>query len=175
MSDDSTTASGAHLIATQNQPDSSANHNSDDEPMVHTTPRDYATWARLERERLIAEGTDPKNVMLQSEVFTRQQGETPEEMAQRISSTMEDARGRGVVILNDMCVADVKPDTFQVGGRRFDLGPKSGVTRGEYRDFGEWFNRAAGKSNKLLEQVPEKFRKFEKPVEDSDPSRFSRR
>ena len=43
-------------------------HDSDDEPMVYIIPKDYATLARQERDRLIAEGADPESIILQSEV-----------------------------------------------------------------------------------------------------------
>jgi hypothetical protein len=176
MSEIKAVASGAQSTTTEDHHTTEDFHDSDDEPMVHSTPRDYKTWARQERERMIAEGTDPKDVMMQSEVFRHQPGETPEEMTKRIKATFKEVRSRGVMVLNDMCVADVKPDTFQIGGRRFVLGPKSGVTKGEYRQFGEWFARMAEQGDELREEVPEKFLKFEQPIDDTDDQdRFPRR
>jgi hypothetical protein len=89
---------------------------------------------------------------------------------------MNAAIARGVEILNDMCTGSVKPDSFHVRGRRFDLGPKSGVTRGEFGEFGEWFAKEAGgeKDGEVL-VVPERWRKFERPVEEDDLDRFPRR
>ncbi|KAK6812640.1 hypothetical protein RU639_011564 [Aspergillus parasiticus] len=75
-------------------------HDSDDEPMVYETPRDYATSARQKRDRLIAEGF-------------------------------------------------------------FDLGPGSGATKREFREFSEWFSEVmeAGQAY----EVPDKWLKFETP------------
>lgn len=67
----------------------------------------------------------------------------------------------GVTVLNDQTVADVVPDTFSVRGRVFDLGPGRGVTKGEYRDFGVWFNEVASGDGEVVD-VPERWMRFER-------------
>jgi hypothetical protein len=52
----------------QGHGDDGVPHDSDNEPMVYETPRDYATYARQERDRLIAEGADPDSVIFSSEL-----------------------------------------------------------------------------------------------------------
>ncbi|KAE8315419.1 hypothetical protein BDV41DRAFT_574793 [Aspergillus transmontanensis] len=111
-------------------PHDSDDEPTDDEPMVYETPRDYATSARQERDRLIAEGADPDSVILQSEVrnhVPRQEGES----------------------------------SADYDGRFFDLGPGSGATKREFREFSEWFSEVmeAGQTY----DVPEKWLKFETP------------
>jgi hypothetical protein len=174
MSDNAAIADGAQSSLIESRPDPEGDHTLDNELLVHKTPRDYAGSARRKRERLIAEGTDPNNVLLQSELFTRKAGETVEDFTRRLSAEMKAARDRGAIILNDMSVADVKPDFFQVRGKAFDLGRNSGVTRGEYREFGEWFVRVMDEKEDRVLEVPERWRKFEKPVEEDDFDRFPR-
>ncbi|KAB8274588.1 hypothetical protein BDV30DRAFT_208821 [Aspergillus minisclerotigenes] len=103
--------SGAiHSESAQGRGDDEVAHDSDDEPMVYVTPRDYATSARQERDRLIAEGADPDSVILQSEVrnhVPRREGESPADFAKRYCETMKAMMSRGVSILNDMCTADM--------------------------------------------------------------------
>lgn len=145
-------------------------HDSDDEPMVYETPRDYATWARQERDRLIAEGTSPDMVILQSEVrnyVPRKEDESAVDFTKRYVETMNSMIARGVMILNDQCKGDVVPSTFGTAdGRWFDLGPGSGATKGEFREFGKWFDGMESEEVGQGEayEVPEKFRKFEKPA-----------
>nr|POE99362.1 hypothetical protein CFP56_52755 [Quercus suber] len=138
---------------------------SDDEPMVYETPRDYATWARQERERLIAEGAAPDSVILMSEVpnhVPRQEGESPEDFTKRYVATMNAMIRRGVSILNDRCTADVVPNQFtSSNGMVFELGPKSGATKGDYREFKQWFS---GLSDGVeTHEVPERWLRFLKP------------
>src|ERR1700749_4483360 len=52
----------------QDNRDDESPHDSDDEPMVYVTPKDYATSARQNRNRLIAEGADPNSVIFESEI-----------------------------------------------------------------------------------------------------------
>ncbi|KAE8337292.1 hypothetical protein BDV24DRAFT_140236 [Aspergillus arachidicola] len=138
-------------------------HDSDDEPMVYETPRDYATSARQERDRLIAEGADPDSVILQSEVrnhVPRREGESSVDYGKRYCETMNAMICRGVSILNDMCTADVVPSGFETeDGRFFDLGPGSGATNGEFREFSRWFSEVMEAGQ--MYEVPEKWRKFE--------------
>jgi hypothetical protein len=142
----------------------------DDEPMVYETPQDYATSAREERDRLIAGGAAPDSVILQSEfqrLVPRHDGEPPEDFTQRYVKTMMDMIGRGVIILNDDAVADVAPDSFvSPDGRTFDLGPQSGATKGEYREFTEWFAQLSDAGG----EVPVKWLKFESTAGRSDPA-----
>lgn len=147
-------------------------HDSDDEPMVYRTPRDYATWARERRDRLIAEGAAPDTVILQSEVpshVPRRRNESPADYAKRYAETTNAMIRRGVSILNDQCVADVVPSGFRTrDGRYFDLGPRSGATKGDFREFNKWFSEAsnASKAGQSLE-TPERWLKFEKPAKEN--------
>lgn len=135
----------------------------DDELLVHETPRDYATAARQERDRLIAEGEDPDTVVLSSELYNRvlrREDESSEDFVKRYAEELNAMIGRSVKILNDQCVADVVPDGFgAAGGRYFDLGPESGVTKREYREFNQWFSEWSEAGQ--LDDVPEKWAKFE--------------
>ena len=138
---------------------------SDDEPMVYETPQDYATSARQERDRLIAEGTDPDSIILQSEVknyVPRQDGDSSIDFVKGYVETMNAMIGRGICILNDQCTADMVPTEFgPIDGRFFDLGPGSGATKREYREFSEWFSEASETGR--IHEVPEEWLKFEKP------------
>ncbi|KNG86740.1 hypothetical protein ANOM_005893 [Aspergillus nomiae NRRL 13137] len=137
---------------------------SDDEPMVYETPQDYATSARQERDRLIAEGADPDSVVLQSEVknyVPRQDGDSSTDFVKRYVEIMNAMIGRGICILNDQCTADMVPTGFgPIDGRFFDLGPGSGATKREYREFSEWFSEAS--ETVRIYEVPEMWLKFEK-------------
>ncbi|KAJ5273430.1 hypothetical protein N7478_008555 [Penicillium angulare] len=150
----------------QGHEDAETPHESDDEPMVYETPKDYAIFARRERERRIAEGADPNSVIFQSEIrnhVPRQEGEPPAEFVKRYSQTMNSMIQRGVVILNDQCTADVVASGFDTAdGRYFDLGPGSGATKGDFRKFSEWFDESEGGE---LNEVPERWLKFEKPAQ----------
>ncbi|OAG07644.1 uncharacterized protein CC84DRAFT_1163767 [Paraphaeosphaeria sporulosa] len=151
---------------TQGPQNSSAPHDSDSDPMVYITPRDYASSARQSRSQHIAEGADPASIILQSELSTRiprHENESPADYVKRYSETMNAMIRSGVKILNDECIADQVPDTFSAGGKVFDLGPGSGATKGEYREFGEWFEEACGRGGELGE-VPARWRRFEKPA-----------
>ncbi|KAJ4165707.1 hypothetical protein LMH87_007328 [Akanthomyces muscarius] len=155
---------------TQKYEDHDTPHDSDDELMVYETPRDYGSWARQERDRRLASGTDPDMVILQSEVrdhVPRQGGESGAEYAKRYCNTMNSMIGRGVVILNDQCTADVVASSFRTGdGRRFDLGPGSGATKGEFRKFGRWFSKSTKAGT--IREVPEQWKKFEKQEPSPD-------
>ena len=161
--------SHAEEQSAQDDENNDAPRDSDDELMIYETPRDYASWARQERERLIANGTDPDMVMLQSEVgnhIPRGEGETAAEFVHRYSKAMNAMIARGVIILNDQCTADVVASSFFAGdGRLFDLGPGSGATKGEFREFNQWFseNSEAG----TVPEVPEKWKKFQKLDQDN--------
>ncbi|KAL1848582.1 hypothetical protein Plec18170_007889 [Paecilomyces lecythidis] len=156
-----------HSKPGQGHGDDGVPHDSDDEPMVYETPQDYATSARQERDRLISEGADPDSVILQSELrdhIQRQEGDSSADFAKRYAKTMKDMIDRGVSILNDQCTADVVASKFGLAdGRVFDLGPGSGATKGEFREFSQWFSEVS-KSGQIHE-VPEKWLKFEKPAE----------
>jgi hypothetical protein len=132
--------------------------------MVYETPRDYATSARQSRERLISDGVDPNDVILESEVrnhIPRKENESPAEFAKRYSEEMNAMIRRGVYILNDQCTADVVASVFcAADGRVFDLGPGSGATRGEFRKFNKWFLESL--ENGQLREVPEQWAKFER-------------
>nr|POF17503.1 short-chain dehydrogenase/reductase tropg [Quercus suber] len=118
-------------------------HDSDDEPMVYRTPRDYATLARGQRDRLIAEGADPDPIILLSEIRNHvpaREGEPSADFAKRYVETMKAMMSLGVSVLNDQFTADVVASGFATpDGRHFDLGPGSGATKGEFREFREWF------------------------------------
>jgi hypothetical protein len=139
-------------------------HDSDDDPMVYETPRDYASWARQHRQELLASGTKPEDVILESEVRDHvplREGESDIEYTQRYVETMNGMIQRGVMILNDQCTADVVAHGFGFkDGRRFDLGPGSGVTKGMFRDFGQWFDERVDVGGEAG-VVPERFRRFE--------------
>lgn len=142
-------------------------HDSDDEPMVYKTSHDYATSARQERECFIAKGANPDSVIFTSELHNhipRLEGESPADSSRRYNETINAMRGRGVVILDDQCTADVRASGFGTAdGTFFDLGPGSGVTKGEFRQFSQWFSKIA-KAEQTYE-VPEKWLRFEKPDE----------
>ena len=128
--------------------------------MVYRTPKDYRTSALRQREVLQAEG---KVVILQSELpshIPRQPDEPGADYAKRFTETMNGMIRRGVMILNDQTTADVSPDVFGIGGHEFDVGPKSGITKKEYREFSDWMGSDEAEE-KGYEGVPERFRRFE--------------
>ena len=98
--------------------------------------------SRQERDRLIAEGANPASVILQSELHNhiiRREGKSVGDYMKRYSDDMNAMIRRGVSILNDLLTADMVPSGFRTeDGRFFDLGPESGATKGEYREFGQW-------------------------------------
>ncbi|KAJ5771981.1 hypothetical protein N7520_002510 [Penicillium odoratum] len=134
--------------------------------MVYTIPKDYATLARQERDSLLAEGVDPDSIILMSELHNqvpREENDSVNEYTKRYANTLMDLTRRGCRILNDRITAEALPDTFHtVSGKVFDLGPDSGATKGEYREFNRWLLGVQG-----VEQieVPEKWLRFEKPAE----------
>ncbi|KAF2441669.1 hypothetical protein P171DRAFT_434320 [Karstenula rhodostoma CBS 690.94] len=134
--------------------------------MVYKTPRDYATWAREKRSQRMASGADPASIILQSELRTRiprEKNESPADYVKRYAETMNAMIRDGVTILNDQTTADVVPDGFGTAdGRYFNLGPGSGATKGEYREFGEWFRQFCDGGE--VGEVPERWKKFEKPA-----------
>lgn len=147
--------------------DEIVSHDSDDEPMVYETPRDYAGEARRERERLLARGASPDSCVLLSELKSyvpREENETPADFAKRYSEKMTEMIRSGVLILNDLCVADRVPDQFRTqDGRVFDLGPVSGATKREYREFGEWYDKVS--LEERIGEVPQRWLRFEKASE----------
>jgi len=139
---------------------------SDNEPMVYVTPVDYANEARQERDRLVAEGVDPDSIILMSEVENhvpqREDRQSSVDLAASWVETLRAMTGQGITILNDQSTADVVPGGYVTpDGRYFDLGPGSGATKGEYREFVQWWERASAASEP--EDVPLKWLKFEKP------------
>lgn len=155
---------------------SNPTHDPDSDPMVYTTPKDYATSARASRARLLASGTDPASIILSSELrahIPRREGESGEDYVKRYSEAVNKMIDDGVMILNDEAVADQVPDVFMVGGRVFDLGPGKGVTKGEYREFREWI-KGVMEGEGEVEEVPERWRRFEKVGEVEDGGRFKR-
>lgn len=153
----------------QTHGDDGTRHDSDDEPMVYRISKDYATIARQERHSLLAEGAGPDSVILQSELHNyvpRRENDSVDQYTKRYADTMMDMTRRGVRILNDMLTGDTMPDTFgTASGKVFDLGPESGSTKGEYREFRRWL---LGVQEAGQIDVPEKWLKFEKPGEGKD-------
>ena len=147
-----------HSEAAQDLRDDGVPHDSDDEPMVYEIPVDCAALSRQERDRLIAEGANPASVILQSELHNhiiRREGKSVGDYMKRYSDDMNAMIRRGVSILNDLLTADMVPSGFRTeDGRFFDLGPESGATKGEYREFGQWLLEVsvAGQTYELLEK-----------------------
>lgn len=171
---------GTRLQSTQDQvehnDDDVSAHDFDDEPMVYITPRDYASFARERRAQLLSEGVDPKSIVFMSEIQnylpSRAEDESPADYTKRYVDMMNSMIHRGVQILNDECTANVKPSGFGLAdGRQFDLGPKSGATKREYRDFGEWWDCVTHTDNDGDDEeeetkqrqvdIPKRFQKFE--------------
>ncbi|KAJ5142607.1 uncharacterized protein N7515_001394 [Penicillium bovifimosum] len=153
----------------QTYSDDGARHESDDEPMVYRISKDYATMARRERDSLLAEGADPDSVILQSELHNyvpRRENDSVDEYTKRYADTMMEMTRRGVRILNDKLTGDHMPSIFgTASGKVLDLGPESGSTKGEYREFTQWLWGVQGAEQI---EVPEKWLKFEKPAEGKD-------
>jgi len=124
-------------------------HDDDDEPMIYEIPVDFAAYARDERERLVADGASPDSIVFEYEVsnyVAHLEGESPEDYAARYVHTYHDMMNRGVVIEFPkwQTVSTVWARHWLPGdGRHYlDLGPESGVTRGEYREFWKWYDEA---------------------------------
>lgn len=132
--------------------------------MVHFTPIDFAAVAREERDRLIAQGTDPDSIIFMSEFsrrFPQQESESNQNFSHRRSTTMKAMVADNVTILNDQGNGNRVPDRFpSKDGRYFDLGPESGVTKGEYREFTEWFYKVWRAEEGQVYEVPERWLKF---------------
>jgi hypothetical protein len=137
--------------------------------MVHFTPIDFAATARAERDRLVAQGTDPGSIIFMSEFsqrFPQQEGESNRDFSHRRSTTMQAMVADDVVILNDQGTGNRVPDVFpSKDGRTFDLGPNSGVTKGEYREFTKWFYQVWRAEAGPEYEVPERWLKFVRPRE----------
>lgn len=149
---------------------SEGHRDSDDEPMVHETRKDYGPSARAWRDKLIADGADPDSIIFASTLrnqIPRREGESSADFEKRFVKTMFDMKKRGITVLNDQWTTEIVASTFgMAGGRRFDLGPGSGVTKREFREFSEWWAEAA-KAGQKVHEVPEKWLKFEKQAEGS--------
>ncbi|KUL88334.1 hypothetical protein ZTR_05025 [Talaromyces verruculosus] len=141
---------------------------SDDEPMVHETREDYGPSARAWRDQLIADGADPESIIFQSTLrnqMPRLEGESSADFEKRCVKTMFDMKKRGITVLNDQWTTVIVASTFvMAGGRRFDLGPGSGVTKREFREFREWCAEVA-KAGEKVPEVPERWLKYEKQAE----------
>ncbi|KAJ5733811.1 hypothetical protein N7493_002597 [Penicillium malachiteum] len=141
-------------------------HDSDDEPMPYSIPVDYATLSRQERQKLIDEGADPDSVILLSEFhkyLPRGENESVDEYTKRYADAMMDLPRRGVQILNDTTTAEVIGCIHgTVSGKFFDISPRTGATKGEYREFMRWLLGGVQEAEEL--EVPEKWLKFQ--VED---------
>lgn len=134
--------------------------------MIHTYPVDYRTNALRERVRLESEG---KEVIFQSELSShipRQPDESDGDYAKRFSDTMNGMIQRGVHILGDKITHNTAPNLFSIYGREFDVGPESGITKGEYRDFSQWMGSKQAEEEGY-EGMPEIYRKFEVAKETS--------
>lgn len=136
---------------------------SDDEPMVYEKHCDYKTSAQQSRDHLIAEGLDPDSIIFQSDLrnrIPRREGESRAEFAKRYIETVNAMIRGGITILNDQCTTQVAASRFRTAdGRVFDLGPESGVTKSEFREFSQWFSEISKAGQ--VHQVPEKWLKFE--------------
>lgn len=140
--------------------------NNDNAPMIHTYPVDSRTSALRNRVRLETEG---KEVILQSELpfhIPRRPNESDGDYTKRFSDTMNSMIERGVYILSDKITRNSAPTVFTVYGREFDVGPESGITKGEYRDFSQWMGSKQAKEGGY-EGMPQRFRKFEVAKETS--------
>lgn len=144
----------------------------DNEPMVYETPYDYAADARQKRDWLLSMGADPDTMVLQSEIKNHVppgDNEPGAECAARYVATMKDMIKRNVMILNDQSTGDSVATGFGLpDGRHFDLGPKSGVTKGEFRAFGQWWIGVYDADGEI--EVPERWLKFQTVDEDKEES-----
>jgi len=132
--------------------------------MVYEKSKDYATSAHQSRDHPIAEGVDPDSIIFQSDLrnrILRREDESPADFAERYRETINAMIGRGITILNDQCTTEVVASRFRTAdGRIFDLGPGSGTTKREFREFSQWFSEIS--RARQVHQVPEKWLKFEK-------------
>lgn len=135
----------------------------DDEPMVYETPWDYAAFARRQRDWLISMGADPDSVILGSEVckyVPRRAGESATEYTMQYVETLNGMIRNGTMVLNDQTTANVVASGFGTrDGRRFDLGPGSGATKGDYRAFTQWWGEVRESGGAY--EVPERWLRFE--------------
>ncbi|CEJ89737.1 hypothetical protein VHEMI05562 [[Torrubiella] hemipterigena] len=144
----------------------------DDDPMVYETPYDYAADARQQRDWLLSLGADPNTMVLQSEIKNHvppRDNEPDAEYAAHYLTTMKDMIKRDVMILNDQSTGDSVATGFWLpDGRHFDLGPESGVTKGEFKAFGQWWIGVYDVEGEI--EVPERCLKFETVDEDGEES-----
>ena len=154
----SSTSADQEAEPTSKQPSENVPDDSDDDAlMVHVTPADNAITAPVERDRLRSEGQE---AYLMSEIPTlipRREGEAGGDYAKRYSEYMNSLIARGVSILADNVTHNAAPNAFTVDGHTFDVGPHSGITKKEYREFGDWL-ASEGAS---YSEVPERFKRFE--------------
>ncbi|KAF2482546.1 hypothetical protein BDY17DRAFT_298714 [Neohortaea acidophila] len=156
----------SHMRSTEERPEDNYMLGGDEEPMVYSTPRDYATSARRERDWLLSMGADPDSVILESELCNymppRRAGESAGEYSKQYVEILNGMIRNGTMILNDQTTADVVASGFGTrDGRRFDLGPGSGATKGDFRAFTQWFGEVY-ESGEAYE-VPERWLRFEEP------------
>ncbi|KAK3051359.1 hypothetical protein LTR09_007382 [Extremus antarcticus] len=142
------------------QLDESVSQDDDNEPMVHVTPSDNATWAPKEKEKLISKG---KESVLMSElpglVGPKRDDETGADYAKRYSNYLNDLIRRGVSVLGDTITHNSAPNGATIDDHEFDIGPNSGITKKEYREFGDWMSGEGASYS----DTPERFLKFEVP------------
>jgi len=166
-------------------------HDDDDEPMIYSIPIDFAAFAREERERLIADGASPDAVVFEYQVadyVPHVKGETPEEYAARYVHTYNDMMERGLVVefYKGWAAEEVWPQQETPDGRVFDLGPETGITRGEFREISEWFEReweqlwemregegAVEWGTPFFDAIPEKWLRFERVRQEDDEGEWS--
>lgn len=132
--------------------------NDDDNPMVHTKPVDYASWAPKRKQELLAQGEEAILMSQLPSLVPRKENESGAEYAKRYSDKMNELIREGVSILNDHTTHETAPDIFSVDGHEFDVGPHSGITKKEYREFS---NFIGGEEAVTYADVPERFLKYE--------------
>ncbi|KAF3387955.1 hypothetical protein DPV78_012189 [Talaromyces pinophilus] len=116
---------------------------SDDEPMVHETRKDYGPSARAWRDQLIATAL----------ILSLSSSKAP------YAIKCHDKKASPLPTLKSVASTFV-----MAGGRRFDLGPGSGVTKREFREFREWCAEVV-KAGEKVHEVPERWLKYEKQAE----------
>lgn len=62
-------------------------------------------------------------------------------------------------ILNAQTTADTAPNVASIGGHDFEIGPVSGITKKEYREFEDWRSSDEAKA-KGFEGAAARFMKF---------------
>lgn len=129
---------------------------SDDSPMVYCTPVDYASSAKRERDELRNQGEEAVLMSEISSLIPRRDGESDGDYAKRYSDGMNDMIRRSVLILNDKTTHECQPNFFYIDGHGFDVGPNSGITKKEYREFDEWTVEDVSYAD-----IPERFLKYE--------------